>query len=50
MRKGDFVGEKDEITLKIIRHRHLNVYKEAFGTVVRLFEVSKSFPREERYS
>ena len=30
--------------------RELNVYKKAFDTAMEIFEVSKRFPREERYS
>ena len=32
------------------RHTDLEVYKLGFGLAMRLFEVSKSFPPEERYS
>jgi len=31
-------------------HEELKVYKLAFDAAMRLFELSKSFPREERYA
>ena len=31
-------------------HEELEVYKLAFDAAMRLFELSKSFPREERYA
>ncbi|HMR43619.1 MAG TPA: four helix bundle protein [Saprospiraceae bacterium] len=35
---------------KIKTHRDLVVYKMAFETAMKIFEISKSFPGEERYS
>jgi four helix bundle protein len=35
---------------KIIRHQDLEVYKKAFEAAMKIFELSKSFPREETYS
>ena len=35
---------------KIRSHRDLEVYRKAFGAAMRLFELSKSFPKEETYS
>jgi len=36
---------------KFIRtHRDLEVYQMAFETAMKIFEESKSFPKEERYS
>jgi four helix bundle protein len=36
---------------KLIRsHRELNVWKRAFDASMELFELSKRFPKEERYS
>ncbi len=32
------------------RHTDLEVYKKAFAAAMRIFELSKSFPKEERYS
>lgn len=31
-------------------HRGLDVYKIAFNTALEIFDVSKSFPKEEKYS
>jgi four helix bundle protein len=35
---------------KIQSHRELEVYQKAFGAAMRIFELSKRFPREEMYS
>jgi len=35
---------------KIVRHQDLEVYKKAFNAAMRIFELSKSFPKEEIYS
>lgn len=35
---------------KISRHQDLNVYKRAFAAAMRIFELSKNFPKEEIYS
>jgi len=35
---------------KIESVRDLDVYKHAFGAAMEIFEVSKSFPKEEKYS
>ena len=35
---------------KIATHRDLAVYDRAFETAMRIFELSKSFPKEETYS
>jgi len=35
---------------KISRHQDLDVYKKAFGAAMRIFELSKHFPKEEIYS
>jgi len=32
------------------RHTDLEVYRRAFEAAMRIFELSKAFPREERYS
>ncbi len=37
-------------TKRISSVRELEVYKVAFDTAMEIFEVSKSFPKEERYS
>jgi four helix bundle protein len=35
---------------KILRHDDLEVYKKAFRAAMDIFEMSKSFPKEETYS
>ena len=35
---------------KIRSHRDLDVYKMSFNASMKLFEISKAFPREEQYS
>jgi four helix bundle protein len=35
---------------KILRHRELEVYQKAFSAAMKIFALSKAFPREERYS
>lgn len=35
---------------KIVSHNDLDVYKKAFEAAMRIFEVSKRFPKEETYS
>jgi len=35
---------------KVVSHRDLDVYKKAFDAAMRIFELSKSFPKEETYS
>ena len=35
---------------KIKTHRDLRVYQKAFDAAMLIFELSKSFPKEERYS
>lgn len=35
---------------KIVAHTELDVYRKAFDTAMRLFTLSKSFPKEETYS
>ena len=36
--------------MKITRHQDLEVYKKAFVAAMRIFELSKSFPKEETFS
>jgi len=36
--------------MKIRSHKDLDVYKMAFEAAMRIFELSKSFPKEETYS
>ena len=42
-------GPKSRKTV-VRRHTDLEVYQVAFDTAMRIFEASKSFPREETYS
>jgi len=35
---------------KIVSHTDLEVYQKAFEAAMRIFDISKSFPKEERYS
>ena len=35
---------------KILRHQDLIVYRKAIEAVMQIFELSKSFPKEETYS
>lgn len=35
---------------KILRHQDLHVYQKAIEAAMRVFEISKSFPKEETYS
>jgi len=36
--------------MKITRHQELEVYKKAFDCALKVFEASKSFPKDETYS
>src|SRR5207244_304805 len=36
--------------MRITSHRELEVYKKAFETAMTIFELSKTFPKEETYS
>jgi four helix bundle protein len=38
------------MSVKIIRHQDLEVYKKAFSAAMEIFELTKSFPKEEMYS
>lgn len=35
---------------KIVRHQELEVYKRAFSAAMEIFELSKLFPQDEKYS
>ncbi|MCE7988493.1 MAG: four helix bundle protein [Caldilinea sp. CFX5] len=35
---------------KVVTHNDLDVYQKAFAAAMRIFEISKSFPKEETYS
>ena len=43
-------GERGRGRVKIRSHRDLEVYRLAFELAVKIFEVSKLFPVEEKYS
>ncbi len=50
MKKSDILFEK-EFNLDAIRdHRDLKVYQKAFQFASKIFDLSKSFPKEEKYS
>lgn len=34
----------------IVRHQDLEVYKKAFETSMKIFDISRTFPKEETYS
>jgi len=34
---------------KIVRHQELEVYRKALEAAMQIFEISKSFPKEETY-
>src|SRR5215510_8910577 len=40
----------DKEKKKITRHTELDVYQKAFTAAMQIFELSKKFPAEERYS
>src|SRR5262245_45555155 len=40
----------DGMSKKIMNHGDLDVYQRAFEMAMRVFELSKSFPKEETYS
>ena len=49
MKKGDILFEK-EFNMGVIRdHRNLKVYQKAFQLASKIFDLSKSFPQEEKY-
>ena len=41
---------KYPLVMKIRSHKDLDTYKMAFDSAMKIFEVSKSFPKEEKYS
>lgn len=36
--------------MKIVRHQELDIYKKSFEAAMRIFELTRSFPTEEKYS
>jgi hypothetical protein len=49
-KEGENVRGGDGIKMRLQRHTELDVYKKAFANAMEIFELSKSFPREETYS
>lgn len=56
-REGEMAGQRENETAgkrdrkKVIRrHTDLEVYKRAFDAAMRIFDLTKSFPKEETYS
>jgi four helix bundle protein len=47
-REGD--GESGRSTKRIATHFDLNVYQAGFEAAMRIFELTKAFPKEETYS
>jgi len=43
-------GRGKRITMRINSVRDLEIYRLAFDTAMEIFEVSRSFPKEEKYS
>jgi len=39
-------SDREEVALRILRHNDLDVYKKAFDAAMRIFELSKRFPKE----
>lgn len=50
MRDGEKESGDPGRTRVVRRHRDLEVYQKAYATSMRIFELSKAFPAEERYS
>ena len=40
----------NRLNMKIRSHRELEVYNLSFNSAMKIFEISKSFPKEETYS
>ncbi len=49
-RQGGKVGKGEEEKRTIKTHEDLIIYQKAFNVAMRIFELSKQFPTEERYS
>jgi four helix bundle protein len=47
---NDKSDKNNERKKTIRRHTDLEVYRRAFAAAMRIFELTKSFPKEERYS
>ncbi|MGB8170310.1 MAG: four helix bundle protein [Chthoniobacteraceae bacterium] len=44
------VGEGEKRKSRVVRHTDLDVYERAFAAAMKVFQFTKSFPAEERYS
>jgi four helix bundle protein len=44
------MAAREERVKKIVRHTDLEVYQRAFAAAMKIFELTKTFPAEERYS
>jgi hypothetical protein len=49
-RKNAIINLKITAKMKIRSHKDLDVYKLAFDAAMKIFEISKRFPKEETYS
>jgi len=49
-RDGEMERQRDGNEKTIRRHTDLEVYRRAFKAAMRIFELSKGFPRDERYA
>lgn len=38
------------MSVKIVRHQELDVYKKSFAAAMKIFQISKNFPKDEKYS
>jgi len=38
------------VSARIVRHTELEVYKKAFAAAMEIFELSKNFPKDEKYA
>ena len=43
-------GEREKRKSRILRHTELDVYRRAFAAAMSVFQITKSFPADERYS
>jgi four helix bundle protein len=48
--ENDKSGKSNERKKMIRRHTDLEAYQRAFAAAMRIFKLTKSFPKEERYS
>ena len=49
--RGEHLAKGETLLSRmVVKHQELDVYKKAFDVAMRVFELSKKFPREEIYS